>query len=197
MAGRRTGVNLMELSANGRITGAAPVGARGKKVSPRPTPSSQTRASGPQFQSRGGADGSGSRSVPERPLRGRIATAAACDGGTRAHSSSRRLSTVGSDSDRATDGVMSPRRSVWRRGASIAGPVRLRSARGFTRCRSPGQRCGLPARRRSSSGPRTVCALKAWTSTPRRSCCGCCDEVARPPCDGVRVRRSHRHAQRL
>lgn len=34
-------------------------------VCPRPTPSSQTRASGPQFHSRGGADGSGSRSVPE------------------------------------------------------------------------------------------------------------------------------------
>lgn len=54
-------------------------------------------------------------------------------------------------SGRATDCVMSRQRSVLRRGASIAGRVRVRSARGFTRCRSGHQRRGLPARRRSWS----------------------------------------------
>jgi len=68
-------------------------------------------------------------------------------------------------SDRATDGVMSPRRSVWRCGASIAGRVRLRSARGFTRCRSPGQRCGLPARRPQES---LWVALAPWNRGRRR-----------------------------
>ena len=50
--------------------------------------------------------------------------------------STRRWSTCARGSNRATACVRSPPRSGSRRGASIAGRVRLRSADGFTRCRS-------------------------------------------------------------
>ncbi len=96
---------------------------------------------------------------------------------------------------RARRCVMWRWRSASPRGVSTAGPVRRRTCALSSRGRSSLRSDAPGARTSWSSWARRPRVSKDWTWRPRPGCSRCCDEMARPAGDGVRLRTAHGHAQ--